>query len=71
MENRKLTGAKRFRLGSEGRLSRRQVVVLQVEESYDHCTPCGPSFDTRTYTHWRDATLEDLTLEHSDKGGFQ
>lgn len=58
----KLTGRKRHRVQPGGRF-RSPTLVLQVEEA-GHVTECyGGLIDSYPVRRWRDATVEDLTIE--------
>ena len=50
------TGRHRFRLW-KGKL------VLQVEVIFEHTTNLGNEIDVQDVTHFRDALLEDLTVD--------
>lgn len=51
-----LTGRRRFRLW-------KGKIVLQVEFSFIHSFCLGPSVESEKCYGWRDATLEDLTID--------
>jgi len=51
-----LTGRRRFRMWKD-------KIILQVEFSYIHDYCIGPSIESEKCYAWRDATLEDLTID--------
>lgn len=51
-----LTGRTRFRVGKEGFIFKKTVLILEVEEVYTEDIVNVP------YTSWRDATLADVTV---------
>ena len=55
-----LTGNKRFRSGTEGRLFPRPILILQVEVSGLVDYNMGGYIECEVQTWWRDASTEDL-----------
>lgn len=53
------TGRKRYRRGWFGKL------ILQIEETFDRWDSLGGDIDCRRVKRWRDATVDDISLEEA------
>ena len=58
----KLTGSRRFRADKKGRL------ILQVERNYYVTNNAGGVIGTDHYTDFRDAKVEDISINTLSKG---